>query len=75
VSRWTYAARGADGQVATGEVKATTFNLAMRGAEFAAARKIGDGVRLTMLCEEPDIAQTGPIARALGVDFNGRIEP
>lgn len=58
-----------------GEVEASTFDQATRGAEIAAARKIGDGVRLTMLCEEPDIAQTGPIARALGVDANREVEP
>jgi len=75
VSRWIYAARSADGQVTMGEVEAVTFDQATRGAEIAAGEKIGDGVRLTALCEETVIVQTGPLARALGVDANLEVQP
>lgn len=56
-----------------GEVEAESIEDALGMARDRARQRLGGGaVRITTLTEEVNIAESGPIARAMSVDFNPR---
>ena len=71
--RYCFGAAGENGDHHNGEVEAETIDDALGMARDRARQRLGGGaVRITTITEEVDLAVSGPIARALSVDFNPR---
>ena len=69
--RYCFGALDGDGEACNGEVEAESFDDALTMARDRARQRLGGGmVRITTLTEELDMAERGPVALALSVDFN-----